>query len=340
MTRSRQLVLVLMVATVLAAAGSHLVASWLKVRTVATHAYSIGEPNGNPPAFLAASSVGGYAISWELISTQLDTQIKTWGIAGGTPCEFEQFQKRVPEAQTTFIVVSTYDLDDALICDFHANIVPVGRTIQALLEAHADRNEWKRALSQYPMTWLRTLFPTLGRSRGIMGATLIKVKDMIKRSSRASETPAGPTINFGKGAGNDEYAQQKLSDWSPSQIAGKLVAMGVDFQGGHSFNGPKKLALERMLQYGCQRGRTIVVVSPVSPAYTKEFIHPETQKKFEEALAEVRQSVPRAEWLRLDQMPGLAADEIFCDLVHLNVFGRQLATEDMQAWLKQPAHLP
>lgn len=340
MNRSRQLALVLIVATLIAAMGSHWVASWLKVKTTAAQAFTVGKQNGNPPAFLAASSVGGYAISWELISTQLDMQIKVWGIAGGSPYEFEQFQKRVPEARTTFIVVSTYDLDEALICDFRAAIVPIGQTIETLRTIHSDRDYWKRTLKQYPMTWLRTLFPTLGRSRGIMGRLRENVVNLIKPSSHTSETLAGPTIKFGKGAADDEYMRQKVSDWSKSQIAGKLVATRVDFQGAHSFNGPKRLAFERMLQYTDKRGRTIVIVLPVSPAYSKEFMHPEAVQEFEYALTRLQQGAPRAEWLRLDQLPGLASDENFCDLVHMNIFGKQIATEALQTWLKQPAHQP
>src|SRR5258705_11829591 len=103
------------------------------------------------------------------------------------------------------------------------------------------------------MTWLRKLFPTLGRSRDIMGATLIKVKDFLKHSSHAPETPAGPVIKFGKGTADDEYARQKLSDWSESKLIGKLVATQVGFQGAHTFDGPKRLAFQRMLQYAVQR---------------------------------------------------------------------------------------
>jgi len=340
MNRSRQLALVLIIATVIAAAGSHWVASWLKVKTIAAQPYTVGKPTQNPPAFLASSSVGGYGIAWGQIAAQLDTQIKTWGIAGGSPVEFEQFQKEVPEAKTTFIVISTYDLDEALTCDFRAAIVPLGQAITSLRTTHADWQYSRRVLSQYPMTWLRTLFPTLGRSRGLMGATLIKVKDLVKHSAATSETMAGPTINFEKGTAAEEYTQQRVSDWPQSQIIGKLVAMRVEFQGAHSFNGAKRLALEGMLQYAEQRGRAIVIVMPLSASYTKEFTSPALLQKFDDALAQVKQDAPGAEWLRLDQVPALASNENYCDLVHMNVAGQELATQTLQAWLKQPSHQP
>jgi hypothetical protein len=340
MSRNLHLALVLIVATGIAAAGSHAVASWLKIKTAAAEPFVLGNPTGKPPAFMAASSVGGYGILWGDIATRLDTQIKTWGIAGGSPIEFEQFQKKVPEAQTTFIVISTYDLDEALPCDFRAAIVPIGQACASLWEEHADWRYSKLVLSQYPMTWLRTPFPTLGRSRGLMGAALIRFKDLAKQSPGGSQGPVGPTIKFGKGAANDEYTRQRLSDWSHSAAIGKLVAMRVEFQGEHSFDGAKKRALERMLQYAGPRGRAFIVVLPISAAYTKEFISPELVQKFEAVLAEVQRSAPRAEIVRLDRVPGLGSDENYCDLVHMNVFGQKLATEALLAQFPQPAHQP
>ncbi len=51
-------------------------------------------------------------------------------------------------------------------------------------------------------------------------------------------------------------------------------------------------------------------------------------------------TLPESEWLRLDQLPGLASNENFCDLVHMNVFGQKVATAAFQSWLKQHAHQP
>ena len=83
MNRSSRFVLVLMAAAAIAAAGSHAVAAWLKIKTQAAEAFEIGKPTGHPLAFLAASSVGGYGILWDQVAGELQTQIKTWGIAGG-----------------------------------------------------------------------------------------------------------------------------------------------------------------------------------------------------------------------------------------------------------------
>src|SRR5262245_13494285 len=113
-TAHGQIILVLAAAIAIAAIGSHFVASWVKVKTKAAQPFTFENSSGNPPAFLAGSSVANYGISWEQISTQLNTKIRVWGIAGGSPFEWEQFQKQVPEAQTTIIIVSAIDLDEAL----------------------------------------------------------------------------------------------------------------------------------------------------------------------------------------------------------------------------------
>ena len=340
MSQSRQLVLVLVAAVVISAVGSHLLASWLKVKTIAAQEFSLGKPNDNPPAFLAGSSIAAYGISWDQISTQLDMQIKVWGIAAGSPLEFEQFQRQVPEARTTFIVVSAVDLDEASVSDFRAAIVPVGQTVRTLYETHADRDQWERALSRYPMTWLRTLFPTLGRSRAIMGMLRQNLANWVRPSPGTSAGMAGPTIKFGKDADDDEYRRQRISDWPESKVINKLNGTQVGFEGPHSFDGVKRMAFERMLQYGCQKGRTIVIVMPVSPAYSKEFMPPETTKKFEQAIIELQHGAPQSEWLRFDQLPGLVLAENFCDLDHLNVYGKRIATEALESRIGQPAHQP
>jgi hypothetical protein len=337
MIRSHQLAFLLIVATVIAATGSHLLAGWLKIKTRASEPIIFGKPNGNPPAFRAGSSLADYGIKWQEIAAQTDMEIKAWGIAAGSPYESEQFQKMVPEARTTYIVVSAYDLDEANICDFRAALVPLSHTIRTLREIHADWKYWKGALSQYPMTWLRTLFPTLGRSRGIMGKLRESVARLVMPLAASSETEAGPTLEVGKEKVVDNYRLQRVSDWSESQIMGKLAAMNAGFQGRRAFNGPKSLAFKRMLQYASRRGRTIVIVMPVSASYSKEFMSPEFDYKFEAAIADAQRHAPQAEWLRLDQLPGLASDQNFCDLVHMNAFGQKIATEAFQTQLRQPA---
>ena len=98
-------------------------------------------------------------------------------------------------------------------------------------------------------------------------------------------------------------------------------------QGRQSFDGPKKLAFLRMLHEAQQRGRVVVVVLPVSPAYAREFLSLHVIRRFENALDEARRSTPQANWVRLDRRPDLSSDDCFWDLVHLNTYGQRIATE-------------
>src|SRR4051812_24594957 len=110
--RGLKLAFVLIAAMVIAATGSHFIAGWCKLKTKEGNPFTFGVPNGKPPAFLAGSSLADYGISWDDVSKQTDAQIRVWGIAGGSPYEWEQFQKQVPDARTAYIVVSAYDLDE------------------------------------------------------------------------------------------------------------------------------------------------------------------------------------------------------------------------------------
>lgn len=341
MKRGIQLLLVFLAATFIAAVVSHGLASWLKVHTKASDPITYGEPNGKPPAFMSGSSLAGFGIDWDQIGKATDTEIKTWGIAGGSPVEFEQFQKKLPDARATYIVVSAYDLDEANFCDFRAALVPLRDTVETLVAVHTDWTYSQRALSQYPMTWLRVLFPTLGRSRGIMGLVHDRVAVSLKHGAGdPAQTEAAPILEVGKEKVVDNYRLQRLSDWPETQIFSKRLALRASFQGADGFDGPKRLAFERMIQYGCKKGRTVVIVLPVSSSYSKEFMSPDMVQKFEAALAAAQQNAAGAEWLRLDQVPGVTSDDNFCDLVHLNFGGQKLATGMLQARLKQLAHQP
>jgi hypothetical protein len=340
MPRRVEFALVLIVAAAIAAAGSHSVVIWLKVRTKASQLLTFGKPNGRPPAFFCGSSLAGYGIDWERIAHKTDTEIISWGIAGGTPTEFEQFQKKVPEARTTYIVVSAYDLNEANVCDFRASLVPLVDTIKTLIAVRADWTYSQRALAQYPMTWLRTLFPTLGRSRSIMGSMRERLLALVKPASGSTRNDSEPRFDVAKERAPDTYRLQKVSDWPESKIISKCIAERAASQGSDSFDGPKRLAFDRMLQCGCKRGRTIVVVLPESASYSKGLLTPDQAQKFQAELANLRHRYPKVEWLRLDEVPGLNSDENYCDLVHMNVYGQEKTTKTFLAWLKQTSQEP
>ena len=331
MNRRRRAVLVLMAAIVIASFGSHLVVSYLRMGGPAATPFVIGKSFGKPPAFLAASSIGSYGIAWDQIADDIGTEIRGWGVAGGTPIEFEQLQKKVPEARTTFIVVSTCDLDEATSCEWRSSIVPLSQAFASLEAEHADWQEMKTVLGQYLVKWLGVVFPTVGRSHVVFGMTAMRVTELIHYSSGKIE---GPVLKFGKAPANDVYVAQKLSDWPRSKIITKLASRAVEFHAPHSFDGAKKQALGRMLEYANQLGPTVVLVMPISASYTHEYFPPKVSPQFEATLAQLQHSAPKTEFLRLDQVPGLTSDDNFCDVVHMNLPGQKLATQALRAWVK------
>jgi hypothetical protein len=310
---------------------------WVKIRTTAVTHFDYRNANGSSLAYLAGSSLAGQALSWKRISQVSDREIIGWGIAGGSPCEWEMFQPRARGARMTFIVVSSYDLDEAILCDFRAEVVPIGHTIQALRQSHADWSHSRTALSQYPTAWLRLLFPALGRSRGIMGELHQKLEGAVGHSTTI-RSDAGPTLSLGQDGAVDEARNGRISDWPEAERLRKLTAMSSGFQGSHSFQGPKHFALRRMLQYGKNRGDVIATVVPVSPTYAKAFMNMELSRQFESSIGEIERDISGIRWIRLDHLNALNSDDNFYDLVHMNAVGQQITTDTFLSLLKGSGH--
>ena len=108
-------------------------------------------------------------LAWERISQELGVGIENWFVAGSSPSEWEALQPRARNASTTFIVVSAYDLNEEFLCDSRSEVVPLNQTVKDLWHSRADWHFAKRVLSQYPLKYVRILFPTLGRSDGVHG---------------------------------------------------------------------------------------------------------------------------------------------------------------------------
>ena len=312
--------------TVIASTGSHTLIAWLRIETTSGTFWEIGQENGKPPALLAGSSLAGDGISWERVSAEYHHKIEGWGVAGSSPWEWETFQRRAHHTVLTFLVVSAYDLNEQFLCDFHADNVPALHTVADLWQSQADWHLTKRVLSQYPLRYVRTLFPSAGRSQGVLGGLREKLSKLL-RDVATLESEAGPTLAMGKVSGVKQYKKEKITDWSPARMLRRLAGMRGASQGRQSFDGPKKMAFLRMLRHGQQVGSVVVVVLPVSPAYAREFLSPEVFRRFESTLSEAQGSDPQALWLRLDRLPHLDSDEFFWDLVHLNTYGQRIATE-------------
>ena len=282
-----------------------------------------------PPAILHGSSLAYDGLDWARISEGLDGAIESWATAGSSPAEWEMLHGRSPDATCAFIVVSPYDLNEFFLCDFRADIVPLGRTIRDLRKSDLDWQQDKRILSQYPRLFARKLFPTIGRSDGIMVGIRAKFQRL---TGMSFATDAGDAPKFG-GTGKSEV-KERISDWSDARSQRRLALLRVACQDKQSFNGPKKLALVRLLQRAETQGQAVLVVMPVPPLYHHEFLTSAVMREFEEALADVQQLCPQVKVIRLDQLPGLNKNDLFYDTVHLNMFGQQIATDALVSHLK------
>jgi hypothetical protein len=332
MHRKLQLVLALCAATVITALISHIVVAWLKIETTTGKPWKIG-PVDKPLAFMAGSSLAANGISWGDISTDVGLRIGGWGVAGSSPWEWEIFQQKPPPAQVTFLVVSIYDLNEQFLCDFHADVVPLVHTVNDLRRSRADWHFSKRVLSQYPLNYVRVLFPTVGRSDGVMWGMRDQLSYALRLSTDAT-SESRPTLSVGKSTRSEDSKKGTIRDWEPARMLRRLASMRVACQGRHSFDGPKNLAFLRMLRQGQQQGRVVVVVLPVSRAYSENFVTARVSGDFEKALANARQLIPEAQWVRLDRLPNLNSNGYFWDLVHMNTNGQQIATQALLSHLR------
>ena len=321
MNRRLQLALIALVVTVITAAASHAAMRWLKISASYGRSQHYGPEGQEAVAVLHCSSLGYSGVDWGRVSERVGGRVLSWGAPGSSPAEWEVLRHRSPSVPQTFIVLSPYDLNEYILCDFRAEIVPLGQAIGDLRRVGADWPFCKRILSQYPVVLIRKLFPTVGRSDGVMTGIRDWLQAMMQRpgSARSSE-------RVGFATSDESLLRQRLSDWFPARLQRRLVLMRSACQGRHAFNGPKKMALTRLVEQAGHQGAVTLVVVPVSPTYQKEFLTSKVREEFEAALAELKQLCPRARLVRLDQLPTLWDNGLFSDIVHLNLYGRQIAT--------------
>jgi hypothetical protein len=317
---------------------SHAGAIWIELRKPQGVYRRIG-PESGPQVFCNGSSLLQFGLSWPEVSEQLGQGIESWGVAGSTPSEWEVFQSFPKNTDLMIIGVDVYDLSEHHLCAARADIVPIMQTIEDLWHSGADWQFAKRSLSQYPLSWLRKLFPTAGRSEDVMVRLRRKLPRQLWLRAAAEERentlmmPHGPVLNFGE-------INRKVSDLSPGRLLRQLALIRSENRGRHAFDGPKKLAFERMLLRAQQQGRVIVVILPVAPVYVREFVTSEVARDFENVLVEAQQVCPEAQFVRLDQLPALNSNDYYSDLVHLNSAGRRIATEAFVNWLRQSSTKP
>ena len=332
MSKKAQFVAVVCVALLAASVGSHLVARWIGLPQPGAAYRRIGPVNG-PQVFCAGSSLLQFGLGWPEISKALDQGMENWGVGGSSPSEWEFSQTLATNVNLMIIGVSVYDLNEYHLGNTRANIVPLSATIQDLWKSGESWQFSKRLLSQYPLAYLRAFFPTAGNADAVLVGLRRKLPSKM-RSAAAAEDRANAMVLPQQAVMEFGASTEKLSEWPAAKRLRRMALMRSETQGMHTFDGPKELAFRRMLQRAQACGSNIVVVLPVAPLYTHEFVTPDVSRKFEAALAETRREFPAAQFVRLDQVPALQSDEFFSDPVHMNGAGRGIATAAFLSALK------
>jgi hypothetical protein len=313
----------LFAAILISAALCHAVSRWIGLPTGTATYRRIG-PEEGPQVFAAGSSLLMFGLSWTSVSEAVHQGIENWGVGGSSPSEWEHFQKLSTRSNITIIGVSAYDLNEYHLCDVRADIVPIAQTVSDVRDSRPDWELSERLLGQYPLAYVRRAFPTAGRADAVLVGVRREIRERLKMASAADDQavaavlPDKPTLTFG-----DD--NEKISDWSAATALRRMALLRAHIQGRHSFIGPKRLALRRMLARA--RGRVLLVVLPVSPFYAREFLTAPVAESFEATLAAVVEAAPNAETIRLDRVERLQSDSYYSDFVHLNARGRDIATE-------------
>lgn len=316
---------VILIAVLAASILSHSLAGWIGISSGLATYRRIG-PRMGPQVFCAGSSLMQFGLSWPEVSEMLGQGIENWGVGGSTPEVWEVPQELATNTNLTLIGVSVYDLNEHRLCDTRADIVPFLRTVRDLRNSRASWQFSKRLISQYLLAYLRKLFPTAGRSDAVLVGLRREARKLLRLSSASEDRaaalvlPSQAILDFGE-------STLKLSDLSKGRLVRRLATLRSEMQGMHSFDGPKSLALKRMVDHAQKQGRVVVVVLPVSPAYAGEFINPSVAQEFDNVLKEALRVAPSAKVVRLDKLPVLQSNDLFSDLVHLNSAGRRKATE-------------
>jgi hypothetical protein len=314
---------------VLASSADHLLASWLGLSRTAGGYLGIYRrvgPETGPQVFCAGSSLLVSGLSWSKVSEALGQGIETWGVGGSSPDVWEEWQQQRPLSKTMIIGVSVYDLNEMHLADDRAAIVPLSRTMNDLWASDADRALSHRVLTQYALRYVRLPFPTAANADKVLVGLRSKVAEQIGRQASLTEhegvvlQPSPPLLDAGE-------STVKVSDWSSARLLRRIAALRAENRGRHEFlNGPKRRAFHRMLFRARRQGPVIVVVLPVTREYTQAFLDESAVAAFERVIGEARLTAPEATFVRLDRVPGISDPGYFFDLVHMNSFGRHVAT--------------
>jgi hypothetical protein len=327
-SRWSDLAVIACVVVAIASVVSHSIVRLMGIRSTFSSYRVYGDERRQTRGILHGSSLAYGGIDWGQVSVHEGYVIESRATPGSSPSEWEiQDLRHSPGVTNTFIVLSVYDLNESILCDFRANLVPLTKTIGDLRASNADWPTWKRLLSQYGVMSIRTLFPTAGRADGVMTG----IRDWARKALGRRDTGAGEGVKFG--ATGASTISERLSEWDKARLQRRLISMRSACLGVHRYDGVKSVALKRMAARAHARGEVTFIVVPVSATYYKEFVTPAVAASFETALTDFVKHSPETRIVRLDKLPGIENNDLFSDLVHLNMFGQKIATQALLAEL-------
>jgi hypothetical protein len=237
---------------------------------------------------------------------------------------------RPPPGKWTFLGISLFDFNENYISDFRADIVPLGAAFTTLHESQSSGAHSKRVLAQYPIKYIRTVFPTAGRSTAVMVGIRAELKSLLRRRPTNGEETDRPVIST-----KNNPHQEGIDAWTPARLLRNLGPMRSRIGSQLVYGGQKWHSLLRYVERGSESGQVILVVIPESPTYRAELVTPAALQQFETRLAELQKRYPDLVCVRLDQAPELRSDALYWDLVHLNAPGQEIATKVLLARLKE-----
>jgi hypothetical protein len=317
--RATALIWIIILAAILASFGSRAIVRFSGLETKPVREWTIAETNREYPIIAMGSSFTFFGIDFKNLAHETGSPVVCRSAASASPSELEHIIPDLPNPKLTIIGVSVYDLNEQILGDFRADIVPIRQAISDLHSCGADWYFVKKVVGQYPVCYIRKVFPAAGRSTAVMSALRDQAINLMKRA-KGEPVPQHLSVDTHYTTPHPE----SLENWAPSRLVTAIAALNVASNGKQEFLGPKHLAFNRML-HKCH-GKILVVVLPVSPPYKKEFIGEEVAKSFEASLDLVAKQAPDAEWLRLDRRQEFENKKVFWDTGHMNDDGQKIAT--------------
>jgi len=327
--RRIHLIIVFVSTMVLSSISSHLIHWVLEVPNDSSRSWSYGiKPESDTIAALGSSLLFS-ALSTKEISAKLSRPVRNCWVVSASPCELEPIAAGCSAASLFLIGISIYDQNEYILSDFRSELVPLRQSVADLWSSHCDWPLAKRIGGQYPLKYTRIIFPTAGRARSVMMAIKARLVSLAQ-SPRKDVSPSRFDARF------EEPVEDCIKQWPKGKLIDRIAFLRNLCEGGrHAFNGPKSLALRRILNASPKNGKIIVVALPVSPEYRDSVSRMHATLDYDNWLAQLMISVPEVHWIRLDRLHALNTSGCFYDLVHMNAQGRRLATDFVTQSLEQ-----